>query len=331
MNKRYKIGIGAVTRRRPQMFAALLDTFKTMDLPEDCDIVFLFAENDDALTVGPITQELAAATGLPVRLEKETRKGIPFGRNKVLDMAFAEGCDYLTFVDDDELVTKTWLVTLFQTALKRGLDLAGGPIVPVAPPGKMSGMNKGVLRHLQYVMKRRAFRRTRHVKLGTDDTLNVYTNNWCARLAAVSQFKVRFNETMVETGGSDTRFSLDMKAAGARIGWVPDAIVEEPTPQKRLQYGYHYRRARDQSLNTVILNERPPWASAGKKVFSLLDALALVLAFPIYGHFGLAKATYKFGVFMGRLSAALGGKSRHYSAKTQKYHTEVADPEGTET
>ncbi len=322
---RIKVGVGAITRGRTKMFSQLLKSFSEMDLPENADIVFLFAENDDAITVDKVVEAFRVEVSQPVKLELETKLGIPFARNKVLDMALEEGCDFLTFVDDDELVTETWLVEILKAAEKRSLDLVGGPVKLIPPQDRMKPKHKAVFSHLQYYMAKRTKRRFDHIAMGTDDTQNIYTNNWCARLATVRKYGIRFDESMVHSGGSDTRFSLAMKAAGARNGLTLNAVVEEPAPRRRLKFSYHYRRARDQALNTVILNKHDPWPRVWAAVPALRDGIGLILAFPIFGLKGYAKAVHKIGIFSGRLKAALGHKSEHYSENAQTFHSDSAD------
>ncbi|WP_198666001.1 glycosyltransferase family 2 protein [Tropicimonas sp. IMCC34043] len=318
------IAVGAITRRRPKMFGDLLDSFARMRRPDGARLIFVFAENDTEFGVTDQIEAFRAQVPEDVRLELEPRPGIPMGRNKVLDMALEAGADFLTFVDDDEVVTEDWLVELIAGVEARALDLAGAPVQLIAPEGAMTGWNEAVLKHLQYRSDRRNRDRRRMVADGTEGEMNIYTNNWCLRLATQRRLGVRFDEALQYTGGSDTRFSLDMKAAGGRIGWVPDAVVEEPTPQKRLTLTYHYKRARDQATNAVILNRKDPVRSVLQGVMRIVDAILLVIAFPVTGKYGIAKAAHKLGIAMGRFRGVFGATSSHYDPDASKFHTEKA-------
>lgn len=317
-----RIAVGAITRQRPGMFADLLASFERMQRPDGAEVMFLFAENDtEHRSSGPV-DVFRARVDAPVHLELEPRPGIPMGRNRVLDMALAAEADLLTFVDDDELVCEDWLVNLVAGVAARDLDLAGGPVRLIAPEGEMTGWNTAVLRHLQFRSDRRNRDRAAMVASGTEGRMNIYTNNWCLRLDAQRRLGVRFDESLQHTGGSDTRFSRDMAAAGARIGWVPDAVVEEPTPQKRLTLGYHYRRARDQATNWVLLNGKPAGSSLFKGVVRILTAPFLLLTCPVTGRYGVVRAAHKLGMGVGFLRGVMGGRSRHYEASAARFHTE---------
>ena len=317
------IAVGAITRRRPQMFADLLASFAAMERPAGSRVIFLFAENDDALSVEPQVAAFRAAVPEPVRLELEPRRGIPMARNKVLDMAREAGADLLTFVDDDEVVRADWLVELVAGMQARALDLGGGPVRLTETSETMSRWNRAVFAHLTYRAKKRNTRRARYVQDGTDSEINVYTNNWALRMAAQARYGVRFDERLQDTGGSDTRFSLDMKAAGARIGWIPDAWVEEPTPVKRLGLGYHYSRARDQATNAVILSGRGKLNAFWHATARMLEAMLAIPLLPFTGGSGAARAVFKVGMAVGHVRGSFGRQSHHYDPSAAHFHVEV--------
>lgn len=317
-----RIAVGAITRRRPKMFAALLESFAAMARPEGAEIVFLFAENDEADGAAAVVDAFRARVPEAVRLEAEPRQGIPMARNKVLDMALAEGVDFLTFVDDDEVVDRDWLVTLITGVRARGLELAGGPVRLVAPAGELTPWNQAVLKHLQKRADGRIRSKTRLAEAGQDAEIDVYTNNWCLSLEAQRRTGVRFDETLRFTGGSDTRFSRDFREAGGRVGFVPAAFVDDPMPQARLTLGYHFARARDQSNNAVVLGQKRAAQCFGQAALRLLDAAMNLLTVPITGRYGVVKATHKLGIAAGRLKGAFGARSRHYGAGSEKVHTE---------
>ncbi|SFA76291.1 hypothetical protein SAMN05421688_0684 [Poseidonocella pacifica] len=322
MTKQIRIGVGAITRQRPAMFGELLDSFAKMSLPEGADVIFLFAENDERLSMEAQVAAFAERTGHRALIELEPRPGIPMARNKVLDMALREGCDLLTFVDDDELVRPDWLESLVTGAQARDLDLAGGPIHYTAPSGHMSYWNRACFDFLLDRGKKRNHIRAKAVEKGTDEIFPVYTNNWCARLSTVRELGLRFDERLQFTGGSDTRFSLDLAAAGGKVGWVPDAIVEEPTPQKRLLPGYQFTRARDQAANSVRLRSLPLRRILPYAVSRYFDAILVAISALFLGKHHLIRAIYKVGMGTGRIKGYFGRESQHYAPGTEKVHTE---------
>ncbi|MDV7141155.1 glycosyltransferase [Tropicimonas sp. TH_r6] len=317
-----RIAVGAITRRRPVMFETLLDSLARVTRPDGIELLFVFAENDSEHQAAKAVEAFRASIPEPVLFALEPEPGIPFARNRVLSMAFEQEADFLTFVDDDETVAEDWLTTLVAAMEARRLDLAGGPVEPVADSSALTGWNRAVLEHLQDRAQRRNRTRRHATEAGTDDGLNIYTNNWCLRLSAQREHGIRFDERLRDTGGSDTRFSREMSAAGARLGWVPEAGVVDRIPLRRLSLRYHYSRARDQAINTVRLNRKSTIRTLREVLTQWLEALALLLASPALGRRGVVKAVFKLGLANGQLRGVFGGASRHYAEERAGHHAE---------
>ena len=64
-----RVAIGAITRRRPTTFGILLDSLASMQRPEGVDLIFLFAENDEAHQAEGVVAAFRASVSEPVRLE----------------------------------------------------------------------------------------------------------------------------------------------------------------------------------------------------------------------------------------------------------------------
>ncbi|MFQ6553366.1 glycosyltransferase [Aestuariibius insulae] len=317
-----QIAVAAVTHKRPDMFRVLLDSFAAMARPEGAEVTFVFVENGEAPTVGEIVEAFRGQVAEEVLFDIEPRPGIPMVRNRALQIALEKGCDYMTFVDDDERVTEDWLVRMIGAVTERDLDLAGGPLVLEAAEDRIGAWPAAFLEHLQERAKKRNLQRAEGVRAGTDDAFNIYTNNWCVRLDKVRETGLRFDEALQFTGGSDTKFSRDFTAAGARTGWVPEALVYDRIPERRLQAGYHYRRARDQSTNAYVLNRKPAGQAIAQSLSRAIEGVVLMAVSPLLGRRHAAKAVYKFGYAAGRFRGILGRGSRHYDPEKAAAHRE---------
>ena len=67
------IVVGAVTRRRPLMFADLLMSFETLRLPENTKLSFCFVENDDTLSITEKVSQFGCKSGFDVQAILETQ------------------------------------------------------------------------------------------------------------------------------------------------------------------------------------------------------------------------------------------------------------------
>jgi glycosyltransferase involved in cell wall biosynthesis len=266
------------------MFRTCVDSLMAMQVPDGVRLVFLFVENDKALTIGPIADGLRAAMGPKHAVEAllEPTPGIPLARNRALDRANALDCDWLIFIDDDETVDPDWLLAHMRAAREQGFDLAAGPVEQHAPDGPLSDEQKAVFAYLTAEARRR--RRIREGRLASDEAArnDIATNNWIGRLARFRESGLRFDEAMQFTGGSDTDLSRRAKAAGFRIGWVTDAVVRETIPADRLTEAYVFDRARSQTLAKYHIRYRkagrapvlkPVWMAATKGLVGTLRIL----------------------------------------------------------
>ncbi len=246
-----RIAVGVATRRRAEMLGVLLDSYVAMKRPRDAEVIFLIVENDDSPRQAPVVDAFRARVPEQVVHVCETRTGIPFARNRGLDEATALGADYLTYVDDDERVDADWLVELMAMMQRSDLDLGGGR-VPVEAAGTVETLwQAAVLEAMQTRRARALARRLRQRSEGDEVEHAIFTNNWCLRLAFAHEQGLRFDETLVDTGGSDTAFAIALRNAGGRVGWTETAIVHDRMPPRRLTLRYMAGQARAHGAGMV--------------------------------------------------------------------------------
>lgn len=303
-----KIAVAAATRGRPDMFGALLASLQGLHAPDGVELLFIFVQNDAALTIG----DALKAFERPAKAVLETELGIPFARNMALDVARAEGCHWLAFLDDDEQAAPDWIVRLYDGAKALGADLAGGPVQQRAPDG-MTPSEANVFAYFERMAQERAQKRAD----GRQVNLHLATNNWIARIASLDAHDLRFDEALRYTGGTDTDLSKRAEAAGLKLGWVPDAIVSEEIPRDRLTAKYVYKRTKSQTMAKYEMDFRKHGKSARLKAFMTflikgLSGVLRVLSSPVTGPYTKLKGIRSIAVGMGWLEAAFGGKSRLY-------------------
>lgn len=317
-----RIAIAVATRGRPRMRGACLESLGRLVLPEGEEVVFLLVENDTELSIGDEAEQLGRRVGPPHRAEAllESRQGIPFARNRALDRAAELGCDWLLFVDDDEVVAEDWLTAHLRAAATQGFDLAAGPVEQRPPDAPLSPSEQAVFDYLDAEGARRRRRREASLADGTAGNNDLATNNWIGRVAALTDAGLRFDEGMRHTGGSDTDLSRRARAAGLTLGWVPDAVVSETIPKDRLTPRYIYDRSRSQTLAKYHIRYR----KGGRPgvVRPLADALIKGLVGSLRytaGSFGNHRLQLKglrsLGVAAGWLQGIAGRRSDLYETQ----------------
>lgn len=314
---RRSIVVAVLTFRRPDLLSAFLECYSRLELPQDCHVRLLVVDND------------AQASGLPTfsawrdrlpaaRYVVEPRVGIPVARNRALDEALADGADALCFIDDDEMPETDWLVQLVNVWRQSGATLIGGP-VEVAPPSATATLLQRLMNASLVARARRKFRGVARAA-ARGGRFTIVTNNWLCDLRWLATTGLRFDESLLMTGGSDTAFCRAATAAGCRKAWAADAVVRETIPPDRLTIRYQFWRAMSQSITHHRMKSEPQTAirrAATLGIVAVRAMLGLVLlAIPVYGVGSFAIGIRSLGWAAGRIQALRGRTSTLYVPAT---------------
>ena len=312
------IVVAVLTFRRPDLLADFLECYSRIRLPEDCRVQLLVVDND------------AQASGLPTftawrdrlpaaRYVVEPRMGIPVARNRALDEALAGGADALCFIDDDETPDKEWLVRLVEAWRQSGATLIGGP-VEVAPPPAGATLGQRLMNASLVARARRKFRGVARAA-SRGGRFTIVTNNWLCDLRWLAPTGLRFDESLLMTGGSDTAFCRAATAKGCHKAWAPDAVVRETIPADRLTVRYQLWRAMSQSITHYRMKSEPQTAIARVGTLGIAAVRAtlglVLLAVPVYGVASFALGIRSLGWAAGRIQALRGHTSTLYVPATE--------------
>ena len=222
---RKRIDIAVCTFRRPEL-AETLHSLALITVPADFDIRVIVADNDTTPSAEALVNQMRPTMPFEILYVHCPASNISIARNACLDNSTGH---YLAFVDDDETVSRTWLVQLLDTALATGADVVLGP---VRAEYALSAPNW---------MRRGDFHSTRPVWVNGEIRTG-YTCNVLLDLTRPVLSGRRFNLALGRTGGEDTEFFRHMHAAGGRLTYAPDAVVFEPVPEKRARLAWLAKR-----------------------------------------------------------------------------------------
>lgn len=312
VDPRVRVAVCALTYRRPDTLQQLLGVLRRLSRPDNSEVFFVIVDNDPAASA----RDPVLSASLPdLCYAHEPRRGIPVGRNRALREAQALGVDLLCFVDDDELPDSDWLERLIAAWRRTGAHLIGGPVEILPPPDGASPWQRFVNAGLAERMRQKNRRTARAAVSGRRFT--VVTNNWLGDLAFFVDKRVTFDETLLVTGGSDTKFHAQAKRAGATTAWVPDAVVREAMPLDRLTLRYQLKRSAMQSMQNFCLSSPQLTARAITEAALMVPLRlltgALLLVFPVYGIASPVIAVRSIGWAFGRVAAVFGARSTLYS------------------
>ncbi len=219
-DKATRIGIMVCTAERPRMLQECVESLLAQQVAEDWQVEVCVVENDKTPNSRAVVEAVPPLSPIKVHYFQEPRRGIPFARNKTLEVGLAHGYDWIVLIDDDERADPTWLATLMRTAVEHKADVVSGPVRRTyeAPPPNWWKLLKPVAGPAGTVLN----------EAPTNNTL------LSARLIRPDGANLRFAEALT-FGYEDIDFFSRAHKLGYRIVWSPDAFVEETIPASRVQ------------------------------------------------------------------------------------------------
>lgn len=252
---RKQIDIAVCTFRRPEL-AETLHSLALIVVPDDTDVRIIVADNDVTRSAEALVNQMRPTMPFEILYVHCPAANISIARNACLDSSSGQ---YLAFVDDDETVSRTWLLQLLDTARSTGADVVLGPVRAEYAVTAPNWMRCG------------DFHSTRPVWVDGEIRTG-YTCNVLLDLTRRALSGRRFNLALGRSGGEDTEFFRHMHAAGGRIAYAPDALVFEPVPEKRARIAWlAKRRFRFGQTHGRLLNEQ---GQPAKKMIEIARAVA---------------------------------------------------------
>lgn len=238
--------VGMATFRRPELLAALLPEVlaqiehaeATAELPSQYRVVVVDNDPEES------ARDAVESVGDPrIRYAPEPRPGISSARNRLLDEA--DGADVLVLLDDDETPHAGWLVHLLTTYVEHDADAVSGPVHAVFEGGEDPWVAAGGY----YLGQRRE-----GVPTGTV-LRRAATNNLLLDMGRVRELGLRFDERFGLTGGEDSLFTGQLTAAGGRIVYCAEAVVDDLVPRARNTRSFNLARRRAQAATHVRVEQ----------------------------------------------------------------------------
>lgn len=299
---KHSILIAVCTRRRPQMLARCLESLISLNPPENATIEILVVENDEHSGMEKLVHETATRSPFQLHYRLESRQGIPFARNRALDVGLDGGFDYLAFLDDDEWVETDWLEKLYGYAMEKGgKAVIHGHVVSEFPEAAPN--------HLIPLMQRK--------EKPTGTRLDsCATNNVILPLSMVREFNLRFDERNPFSGGEDVLFFFAAHQQGVEIFECNEAVVHEEIPLNRMSLGWLAKRKYWMGIGQLkrdLQRGEKTWIILPKAVCSLVFRLPVVVVFAVLiNRRLLAKHWLKLCKDAGTIGGLLGRESEAY-------------------
>lgn len=312
------VAICACTCARPDGLRALLEgldrqTFSTVVPPA---VHVVIADNEGSDSARNVCAEFQKRSGIPLTYVYEPKRGIPYARNACLSHV-PDGCDFICFIDDDEVPKEDWLDQLLLAQKVSGADAVAGRVKPIFGEGTPDWIARGGFFG--------APRRSVDLDMPKLEDLQALdraaTNNVLVRASAVRRLGLCFDTAFAFSGGSDSLFFRTLHKNGSRIIFAEQAVVYDHIPASRAKLGYMLRDRFRVANNNVLIDSlidgrsrpRPRRALHGAKHVGLgLRRLAKTLLSRKRPVDRFAVAAFHMAYGFGVITGALGFKYQHY-------------------
>jgi succinoglycan biosynthesis protein ExoM len=284
------ISVCICTYKRPDLLKRLLADLNSQETGERFSFSIVVVDNDKFKSAEAAVQDFASRFSIPITYRVENRQNIAFARNRAIEKAKG---DFVAFIDDDEFPTKRWLLTLFETLNKHGVDGVLGPVKPHFAEKPPSWVVKGGF------YDRPSYPTGFVINGRKGRTGNVLLRKHVFDAAGALPFRPQFRT------GEDQDFFRRMIEKGYVFIWCHEALAYETVPPVRWKRTFMLRRALLRGANSI---EHPTFG-ANDIARSLLAVPTYVLSLPFALVLGQARfMAYLVSLFdhLGRLLAVLG-------------------------
>ncbi|MFY9288203.1 MAG: glycosyltransferase family 2 protein [Alphaproteobacteria bacterium] len=234
------IDIGVCTFRREHITKTLC-SLAALKLKPGWQVRVIVADNDEHPSAKDHIETAAKDYKLNLTYVHAPARNISIARNACLRTATAP---YLAFIDDDEIVTSEWLITLMDKLDGSKADVVLGPVQAL------------YAEHHPIWMKKGNFHATQPVWVN-GKIITGYSCNVLMRWAGSKWQNLRFLEELGNSGGEDTVFFATAHKTGAVIEFAPNALAIEAVTDQRASRMWLLKRAfRSGQTHGYILLEK---------------------------------------------------------------------------
>ena len=248
MTPTVRISVAAITFKRPQGLERLLFELEKQEhhSSRPYELTAIVVDNDPAGSARQVAEKFKASPSMKLIYVHETSQGIPIARNAALEAVPPED-DFMCFIDDDEWPATNWLDAFLEVRARAGGDCFYGPVSPCFPEQRP-----------EWFVKSGFFAAWKFPDAGQLDF--AASNNVMISMAFVRGKKLRFDNRMRFTGGSDYLFFRQAVEHGMIVRWAEQALVDEEIPLNRMTWPWilkrHYRIGNTFSISEKIIGSK---------------------------------------------------------------------------
>ena len=227
--------IGICTRKRFKNLNKTLSSIYNLQL-KNYKLKILIIENNNKKTLNSLLKNYKIKKKISISHYLEKKIGIPFARNKFLQIIKKIKGDFVSFVDDDCILDKKWLISMDFIHKKNRADVLTGPQISLSKKHYLKTLDRKVT-HLKKVSW-------------------AATNNIFCRKDTLLNSGLEFDIGMRDTGGSDQLFFKQLTMKGKIILWNSNAKIYEIPQKKRENFKWFILRCLRYGLSSNLIYKK---------------------------------------------------------------------------
>ena len=221
------ISVCIATYKREFLLDRLLESMIIQKLPSDISLEIIVVDNDINASAKSIVEKFNNSNKIFIKYFVQPEKNISLTRNMGVKNASGE---FICFIDDDEIASNKWLISLYNSLVQFNADGAFGYTEPV--------FDEDIPDYLQH----REFYFSSVGKTGTIAQF-YFTTNTIVKADLIKSEVIPFDPTYGLTGGSDVHLFGRLKKKGAKFINCKEALAYEFIPKERGTKRYIFDRA----------------------------------------------------------------------------------------
>jgi Glycosyltransferase like family 2 len=300
-----RLAVTVPTFKRPVQLIETLKSIAPQITAHDGVIIVMENEAENRAGAKAATQYMAAnnIAGLVIIVVKAGNCNAYNGGWQTVCNHFPK-VTHVAVMDDDETAQPDWLDQLMRVQVTFGVDIVGGPQMPVMPPNANGPVHP---------VFRPAYQKT-----GIVPVLYGSGNLLMTRRVLDEMPFPYLDPAFNFTGGGDSDFYERARDKNFKFAWANDAVLYEPIPERRLQKDWLRARAlRNGALSTMIERRKYGEGFWGRSRV-IAKSFALLLASPFRALVTLVRtgsktdAIYKIEIGVGRIMGEFGLINEQY-------------------
>jgi glycosyltransferase involved in cell wall biosynthesis len=300
-----RISVAVITFKRPQGLQKLLTELEKQEHhpARPYELTALVVDNDPGCSARQVADKFSNSPAFKLIYVNETRQGIPIARNAALDTVPLQH-DFMCFIDDDEWPSPHWIDAFLELRSRADADCFYGPVSPCFPE-----------RRPEWFVKSGFFAEWKFPDAGQLGF--AASNNVMMSMPFVRENKLRFDNRMRFTGGSDYLFFRQAVERRMVVRWAQRALIYEDIPLGRMTWQWvikrHYRLGNTFSVSELIIGRKSGLVRrffiGGARIGLGVVMLPALIVSPAWGMRAIGHVVRGTGMLVG----LMGHKHEEYS------------------